>query len=69
MADLPHFIKLRNAGDDRLFWYSSGWEIKKEHTVLVSGAAGAVGSVVGQIAKSKAVRLLELRVGQKNAIT
>ena len=43
------------ARHDRLFWYPQEGQIKEGDTVLVSGAAGAVGSVVGQIAKLKAV--------------
>lgn len=38
-------------------------------TVLVSGAAGAVGSVVGQIAKIKGCRVVGIAGAQKNALT
>ena len=39
------------------------------NTVVVSGAAGAVGSVVGQIAKIKGCRAVGIAGGPKNAAT
>ena len=41
---------------------------KAGETVLISGAAGATGSVVGQIAKLKGCRVVGIAGGEKNAI-
>ena len=40
-------------------------KIKKNDTVLVSGAAGAVGSIVGQIAKIKGCKVIGIAGGEK----
>ncbi|KAJ8922440.1 hypothetical protein NQ315_004387 [Exocentrus adspersus] len=40
-------------GEHRLFFFLEVCQVKKGETVLVSGAAGAVGSIVGQIYKNK----------------
>lgn len=44
-------------------------KVRFGETVLVSGAAGAVGSVVGQIAKIKGCRVVGIAGAQKNALT
>ena len=63
-ADLPHFIgSLGMPGMTAYFGVLQVGEIKEGETILVSGAAGAVGSVVGQIAKIKGCRVIGIAGG------
>lgn len=63
-ADLPHFIgSLGMPGMTAYFGILQVGEIKEGDTVLISGAAGAVGSVVGQIAKIKGCRVIGIAGG------
>ena len=65
-ADLPHFIgSLGMPGMTAYFGILQEGEIKAGETVLVSGAAGAVGSIVGQIAKIKGCKVIGIAGGQK----
>jgi len=63
-ADLPHFIgSLGMPGMTAYFGILKVGEIKEGDTVLVSGAAGAVGSVVGQVAKIKGCTVIGIAGG------
>ncbi|HCQ23992.1 MAG TPA: NADP-dependent oxidoreductase [Flavobacteriaceae bacterium] len=63
-ADLPHFIgSLGMPGMTAYFGILQVGEIQEGDTVLVSGAAGAVGSVVGQIAKIKGCKVVGIAGG------
>ena len=65
-AELPHFIgSLGMPGMTAYFGILQEGEIKAGDTVLVSGAAGAVGSMVGQIAKIKGCKVIGIAGGQK----
>ncbi|MGC6422284.1 MAG: NADP-dependent oxidoreductase [Flavobacteriaceae bacterium] len=65
-ADLPHFIgSLGMPGMTAYFGILQEGQIKEGDTVLVSGAAGAVGSVVGQIAKIKGCTVIGIAGGPK----
>jgi NADPH-dependent curcumin reductase CurA len=59
-------LLLKYIGDDRfncLFWVDGYLQTKGQETVVVSGAAGAVGIVVGQIAKLQGCRRGHSRYG------
>ena len=61
-ADLPR--RARHAGHDRVLRAARRRRAAAEgETVLVSGAAGAVGSMVGQIAKVKGARVVGIAGG------
>ena len=65
-AELPHFIgSLGMPGMTAYFGILQEGKIKAGDTVLVSGAAGAVGSMVGQIAKIKGCKVIGIAGGQK----
>ena len=65
-ADLPHFIgSLGMPGMTAYFGILQEGQIQEGDTVLVSGAAGAVGSVVGQIAKIKGCTVIGIAGGAK----
>jgi len=66
LAPLPLYLSLFGlTGMTAYFGLLSIGEPKKGDTVLVSGAAGATGSVVGQIAKIKGCRVVGIAGGQK----
>jgi NADPH-dependent curcumin reductase CurA len=52
-------------GHDRLFWPAGSRPARRRRDRLVSGAAGATGSVVGQIAKLKGCRTIGIAGGEK----
>jgi len=52
-----------NARDDHLFWLTGYRSAKARRAVVVSGAAGAVGTVVGQIAKIKGCTVVGIAGG------
>ncbi|MHA7057128.1 NADP-dependent oxidoreductase [Aquimarina sp. M1] len=65
LAPLPVYIgTLGMPGMTAYFGILEVGKIKEEDTVLVSGAAGAVGSVVGQIAKIKGCRVIGIAGGK-----
>lgn len=65
-APLPAYIgTLGMPGMTAYFGILREGQIKEGETVLVSGAAGAVGSVVGQIAKIKGCRVIGIAGGQE----
>lgn len=64
LAPLPVYIgTLGMPGMTAYFGILEEGKIKEGETVLVSGAAGAVGSVVGQIAKIKGCRVIGIAGG------
>ena len=64
-APLPAYIgTLGMPGMTAYFGILQEGEIKEGDTVLVSGAAGAVGSIVGQIAKIKGCRVIGIAGGK-----
>lgn len=64
MAPLPTFIgTLGMPGMTAYFGFLEVGQPKEGETVLVSGAAGAVGSIVGQIAKIKGCRAVGIAGG------
>ena len=64
-VDLPTFVgTLGMPGMTAYFGILEVGEIKKEDVVLVSGAAGAVGSIVGQIAKIKGCKVVGIAGGK-----
>ena len=64
MAELPTFLSvLGMPGMTAYFGLMDIGEPKEGETLLVSGAAGAVGSVVGQIAKIKGCRVVGIAGG------
>lgn len=66
VAPLPLYIgTLGMPGMTAYFGILEVGKIKEGDTVLVSGAAGAVGSVVGQIAKIKGCRVIGIAGGAK----
>lgn len=66
LAPLPAFIgTLGMPGFTAYFGLLRIGEPKAGETVLVSGAAGAVGSIVGQIAKIKGCRVVGIAGGEK----
>ncbi|WP_103068607.1 NADP-dependent oxidoreductase [Aquimarina sediminis] len=66
IAPLPLFIStLGMPGMTAYFGILEAGRIKEGDIVLVSGAAGAVGSVVGQIAKLKGCRVIGIAGGAK----
>ena len=65
-APLPAYIgTLGMPGMTAYFGILEEGKIKEGETVLVSGAAGAVGSVVGQIAKIKGCRVVGIAGGKE----
>ena len=65
-APLPAYIgTLGMPGMTAYFGILREGQIKEGDTVLVSGAAGAVGSIVGQIAKIKGCRVIGIAGGQE----
>jgi NADPH-dependent curcumin reductase CurA len=67
LAPLPMYIgTLGMPGMTAYFGILEVGKIKVGETVLVSGAAGAVGSIVGQIAKIKGCRVVGIAGGSKN---
>ena len=65
-APLPAYIgTLGMPGMTAYFGILQEGQIKEGETVLVSGAAGAVGSVVGQIAKIKGCRVVGIAGGKE----
>lgn len=65
-APLPAYIgTLGMPGMTAYFGIIREGQIKEGDTVLVSGAAGAVGSVVGQIAKIKGCRVIGIAGGKE----
>ncbi len=66
LAPLPTFLgTLGMAGMTAYFGLLDVGKAKEGETVVVSGAAGAVGSVVGQIAKIKGCRVVGIAGGEK----
>ncbi len=66
LAPLPMYIgTLGMPGMTAYFGILEVGKIKEGETVLVSGAAGAVGSIVGQIAKIKGCRVIGIAGGEK----
>lgn len=66
VAPLPLFIgTLGMPGMTAYFGILEVGKIKEGDTVLVSGAAGAVGSIVGQIAKIKGCKVVGIAGGEK----
>ena len=66
LAPMPKYIgALGMPGMTAYFGILKVGKIKKDDTVLVSGAAGAVGSVVGQIAKIKGCTVIGIAGGAK----
>jgi NADPH-dependent curcumin reductase CurA len=66
IAPMPLFIStLGMPGMTAYFGITEVGKIKEGDIVLVSGAAGAVGSVVGQIAKIKGCRVVGIAGGQE----
>ncbi|MBW1296140.1 NADP-dependent oxidoreductase [Aquimarina litoralis] len=66
LAPLPMYIgTLGMPGMTAYFGILEVGKIKEGDTVLVSGAAGAVGSIVGQIAKIKGCRVIGIAGGQE----
>lgn len=64
MAPLPTYIgTLGMPGMTAYFGITEVGKIKEGDTVLVSGAAGAVGSVVGQVAKIKGCKVVGIAGG------
>ena len=64
LAPLPLFLgTLGMPGLTAYFGVLDAGQLKEGDTVLVSGAAGAVGSIVGQIAKIKGARLIGIAGG------
>lgn len=64
LAPLPLFLgTLGMPGLTAYFGLLEAGQLKEGDTVLVSGAAGAVGSVVGQIAKIKGARVIGIAGG------
>lgn len=64
MAPLPTYIgTLGMPGMTAYFGITEVGKIKEDDTVLVSGAAGAVGSVVGQVAKIKGCKVVGIAGG------
>jgi NADPH-dependent curcumin reductase CurA len=67
LAPLPIYIgTLGMPGMTAYFGILEVGKIKAGETVLVSGAAGAVGSIVGQIAKIKGCKVVGIAGGSKN---
>ncbi len=66
LAPLPVYIgTLGMPGMTAYFGILQEGKIKEGETVLVSGAAGAVGSVVGQIAKIKGCKVIGIAGGEE----
>jgi NADPH-dependent curcumin reductase CurA len=66
IAPMPLYIStLGMPGMTAYFGITEVGKIKEGDTVLVSGAAGAVGSVVGQIAKIKGCRVIGIAGGKE----
>ena len=66
MAPLPTYIgTLGMPGMTAYFGITEVGKIKEGDTVLVSGAAGAVGSIVGQVAKIKGCKVVGIAGGPK----
>ncbi|AXT55500.1 NADP-dependent oxidoreductase [Aquimarina sp. AD1] len=66
LAPLPMYIgTLGMPGMTAYFGILEVGKIKEGDTVLVSGAAGAVGSIVGQIAKIKGCRVIGIAGGKE----
>ncbi len=66
LAPLPLYIStLGMPGMTAYFGILDAGKIKEGDTVLISGAAGAVGSVVGQIAKIKGCKVIGIAGGEK----
>jgi NADPH-dependent curcumin reductase CurA len=66
LADLPTYLgTLGMPGMTAYFGLLNTGQPKAGETVLVSGAAGAVGSVVGQIAKIKGCKVVGIAGGEK----
>lgn len=66
IAPMPLFIStLGMPGMTAYFGILEVGKLKEDDIVLVSGAAGAVGSVVGQIAKIKGCRVVGIAGGQE----
>ena len=64
LAPLPLFLgTLGMPGLTAYFGVLDAGQLKEGDTVLVSGAAGAVGSIVGQIAKIKGARVIGIAGG------
>ena len=65
-ADMPTYLgTLGMTGMTAYFGILEVGKIKENDVVLVSGAAGAVGSVVGQIAKIKGCKVIGIAGGQE----
>jgi len=66
LAPLPLFLStLGMPGLTAYFGILDEGQVKEGDTVVVSGAAGAVGSVVGQVAKIKGARVIGIAGGPK----
>lgn len=66
MAPLPTYIgTLGMPGMTAYFGITEVGKIKEGDTLLVSGAAGAVGSIVGQVAKIKGCKVVGIAGGAK----
>jgi NADPH-dependent curcumin reductase len=66
LAPLPTYLgTLGMTGMTAYFGLLDTGKLKESETVVVSGAAGAVGSVVGQIAKIKGCRVIGIAGGEE----
>ena len=63
------YIYVRHDRPNSLSWFIRDWSTKRRRHCSSSAASGAVGAVVGQIAKIKGARVVGIAGGDKSELS